>query len=163
MKVIAMSLRTTLLALTVAAVGASSACSVEDVPSVPTYERDVRPIMQSRCVRCHGADGMLNSDPLQQDTIHGAPTFGVFTQLDDLPCPKDADGGVIDAGPLTCNFGLLHYATLAVDLFRQRIHGVGSDGKSCGDACRMPPPPSDPLTARQLQVLDAWIAEPSPM
>jgi hypothetical protein len=34
-----------------------------DVPTFVSYKRDIAPMMQAHCTRCHGAGGMLNTDP----------------------------------------------------------------------------------------------------
>ena len=33
------------------------------VPDRPSYERDIKPLMEAHCIRCHGAGGTLNADP----------------------------------------------------------------------------------------------------
>jgi hypothetical protein len=156
-----MSLRTTLLALMVAAAAASSACSVEDVPSVPTYQRDVKPILQSRCVRCHSDCPSFHADPELPACDAGnpaevsgqAPFNGVFTD----PPGFDSTMTMVDGGSQACNT-IAFYATDpgGIATLKARI-----EAKDCS---RMPPPPSDPLTDRQRQVFEAWLAEqPSPM
>ena len=34
-----------------------------EAPLFPTYHNDVKPILEAHCIRCHGAGGMLNTDP----------------------------------------------------------------------------------------------------
>jgi hypothetical protein len=47
-----------LLAASVAGVG----CNLEPgVPGQPTYELDVRPILEARCIRCHGFPPIANA------------------------------------------------------------------------------------------------------
>jgi hypothetical protein len=136
------------LSLSLSALG--GACATEAVPNVPTYQDDVKPILESRCIRCHGGNGMLNDDPDHTGYFaHARPTDGFFNRLED-DCP--------DAEISDCH-GLLFY-TPAADpnrsaMFTGFIHATGDDN-------RMPPPPSPPLTTRQIQVLDNWLAHCAP-
>jgi len=132
-------------------------CGVQSTaPPSPTYEADVKPIITSRCLRCHGAGGMLNDD-IDHTGVSGAgpgggaPTQGYFNQLEDTDCDP-VDGGV----PKTCKRGLLYYATTAAARLKNYIHSADPNG-------RMPPPPSPGLTTRQLEVMDNWMAESPPM
>jgi hypothetical protein len=128
-------------------------CEAQSIPYAPTYEADIKPIMVSRCVRCHGAGGTLNSDPDQQGTIRGAPLSGYFDRLEDQGDCGATDGGVGPTGS-TCKRGLGYYARPPlVDTLESYIHA--------DTASRMPPPPSPKLTDRQLEVMDRWLAEPT--
>lgn len=99
--------------------------------------------MIARCVRCHGAGGHLNGDPLYERGT--PPTDSYFAQYDD-------SGDCVGAAAMTdaCMRGAKYYAG-QIKVF---IHLEGPG--------RMPPPPSDPLSDRQLEVLDRWLAEPTP-
>jgi hypothetical protein len=140
-------------ALALVAAGAlGSACSPEDVPNVPTFETDVRPLMLSRCVRCHGAGGTENADPQQQETawVGAAPINGYFDHLEDQDCPPAASPPALNCPPAPCKCGLAFYANNGK--LTAYIHGTGN--------ARMPPPPTPPLSDRQLQLLDRWAADP---
>lgn len=141
--------RITIIVACSLALGAlASGCGVQSTaPKLPTYEADVKPILVSRCVRCHGANNMLNDDPDHGGIgAGGAPFDGFFNRLDD-DCP--------DAQPLGCH-GLRFYTTAEMPnkaaLFTSYI-------TSTADSGRMPPPPSPPLTSRQIDVLLNWQAE----
>jgi mono/diheme cytochrome c family protein len=45
-----------------AAVVGGAGCG-NPVPDRPSYERDIKPLMEAHCIRCHGAGGTLNADP----------------------------------------------------------------------------------------------------
>ena len=134
------------MSLSAAVLGA--ACTPEDVPGDPTYMDDVKPILESRCIRCHGAGGSLNADPDHTGiSPGGAPFDGFFTQLDDLCTAMMKTTG--------CH-GLLHYTAAANPppdasaILKTYIHATTD--------MRMPPPPSPALTARQIGIFDAWLA-----
>jgi len=128
----------------------AGACSPENVPNNPTYEDDVRPILESRCIRCHGAGGTLNTDPDHTGLVKGgAPFNGYFNQLGE-DCPNDG-------GPPGSCHGLLWYTVATfppngADLLTKYI-------RSTDDNMRMPPPPTPPLTTRQLDVFNKWLAK----
>jgi hypothetical protein len=112
-------------------------CGENPVPERPTYSRDVKPLVEARCIRCHGAGGTLNQDPDIPDASawKGAPTNGDFTSLAD-----DAAG----------KHGLAYYTTTGgFILFK-------------GFLQTMPPPPADPLSERDMTILLRWAQNPLP-
>jgi mono/diheme cytochrome c family protein len=133
---------------------AGGACSPEDIPHTPTFAADVEPIMLSRCVRCHGAGGTLNDDPDHTGPFPGlAPIDGYFDRLEDI-CP--------DGGTSNCKHGLLYYVKSADPATPAKRMTLVNYIHSTSDASRMPPPPTPKLTTRQIQVIDAWMAEDDP-
>jgi hypothetical protein len=111
-----------------------------DVPIRPSYKTDIAPLMEARCIRCHGAGGTLNLDPditpSPAYSLHGAPTNGYFTQLDDVSTGK---------------YGLLHYAVTPAASMQLYVVSIG-----------MPPPPADKLDDRDTDMLFRWLANPLP-
>ena len=109
------------------------------VPDRPTYERDIKPLMEAHCIRCHGAGGTLNADPdIMSVKVHGAPTMSDFTLL------QDANG----------RLGLLHYTAMGAG-------GVASlHAYVDGLLGPMPPPPADRLTNWESDLLFTWANNP---
>jgi len=126
----------------------AAGCSPESVPNAPTYEVDVKPILESRCIRCHGGGGELNDDKTHTGTFAGlAPSDGYFNRLDDQ-CPDGSTTG--------CSHGLLYYTMAETPNKADTLTGYID---STMDSGRMPPPPSPALTSRQKEVLHNWLAK----
>jgi hypothetical protein len=116
-------------------------CGENDIPENPSWARDIQPLMEAHCIRCHGGGGMMNGDP-------------------DVPpnkipnCGSPVDGGAYTCKPLLGNFtteaGLMTYAKIGVVQMKKYL------------AYPMPPPPSEPLTDYEYNLLLAWIANPLP-
>ena len=117
------------------------------VPAKPTFTVDVLPIFRAHCVRCHGAGGTLNVDPLG---LEMAPPSTFLDQYDDkVDCTPDAMGNV----PLTCVGGARYDAQDgAIHLYINATQGL-----------RMPMQPSEPLDSWELAVVNNWVAEMPPL
>lgn len=112
-------------------------CGEEEVPVRPTYSRDIAPLMEAHCIRCHGAGGTLNADPdiPANAKFTGPPTNGDFTSLN--------DNGNVN--------GLLHYTGAGIAILKLYV-----------DSGPMPLPPANPLTDREHDLLMTWAANPLP-
>ena len=115
--------------------GAFIGCGQVAVPENPSYERDIKPLMEAHCIPCHGAGGMLNSDPDSAKVLGVlAPVNGNFTLLHD-----------------TGNqFGLLHYTAATTT-------GVALMGTFLP---MMPPSPAPKLTSWEHDLLIKWVNNP---
>jgi hypothetical protein len=104
----------------------------------PSYEADIKPLMEAHCIRCHGAGGMLNEDPDMKKILAGQPaaTNGDFTRLD------DANG----------RHGLMFYTA-----------GSAANLHLYVDTGPMPPPPSSRLTSFEYDTLFNWAESPNPL
>jgi hypothetical protein len=117
-------------------------CGENAVPENPSWSRDIQPLMEAHCVRCHGGGGTLNGDP------DVPPNFknGI--------CPPPTDGGAYDCTPTAGNFttqaGLMVYTASGGLLLKGFL------------AYPMPPPPSEPLTDYEYNLLMDWAAHPLP-
>jgi hypothetical protein len=112
----------------------SPGCNLEpSVPGSPTYEADVRPIFESRCLRCHG-------DPALQVATPG-------DRFDLYECPA------VDGSAGLCVSGAKGRAVV----IKSRINfAVGVGG-------HMPPSPAAPLSPYQIDTITKWADEPTPL
>ena len=129
----------TLLALPFAF--ASLACAPDEgpVPANPTYANDVRPIFIAQCVHCHGANDMLNVGD-----VNGAPNKPAYCYLQRY----ESTGDCSNPGMLAADCKRGAGSALCTTQVPLRINLASS--------LRMPPPPADPLTNWQKEVIYNW-------
>jgi hypothetical protein len=127
--------------------GAAGCSTYPAAPAEPAFDTDVLPIFQSHCTRCH--DNNLDGGPLHQ----------VFR--------PDASGGPIKAGAPQLNaFGPCYPTDGGVPLCYLPSYGAAIHTdihRAEDDSQRMPLPPSRPLNEWEMNVVDTWLAEPSPI
>jgi len=117
------------------ALTALSACSPE-VPAAPTYTKDVGPILDAHCVRCHGQGGTLNKYGIPVNGTDHPPKVCYLQRYDD-----DCSSGTCLSGAMTCASLIVSYVNLPA-----------------ANGLRMPPSPSDPLNDWEKGVLKNWAA-----
>jgi hypothetical protein len=118
------------VALGVALAGVVAGCGENPVPDNPTYSRNIKPLLEAHCTRCHGAGGMKNADPyIGPVTPPGAMTATITTPHSDF--------------------------TKMADLM------LWSGAFSMWLDAPMPPPPADPLTGWERELLLKWCAAPN--
>ncbi|HEY7374392.1 MAG TPA: hypothetical protein VIF57_19670 [Polyangia bacterium] len=121
-----------------AALLALAACT-PDVPDAPTYTKDVQPILEAHCVRCHGANDTLNPDPTVPYDLK-MPIFCYLQRYDDEGCETQA----------TCKHGAGYCgSTASGNLILTEINTLEGD-------LRMPPLPADRLNDWEMEVLTRW-------
>ena len=123
------------LALVVGAAG----CGSNSIPENPGWARDIQPLMEAHCIRCHGGGGKLNGDP---DVPPGSLK---------VACAPIPDGGAYTCAPSLGNFttqaGLMPYHLLMQSYLNYP----------------MPPPPSEPLDDFETKLLLKWAGETNPL
>jgi hypothetical protein len=123
-----------LLLVAVSALGLGLAgCGEEPAPDFPTYTNNVAPLLGARCVRCHGAGGTTNDDPYSPPPVLIDKTTGLPAVTKEKPATK-LDTYASAKGGVALFFAIY----------------LGS----------MPPPPSPPLTDRELEILSRWNKNP---
>jgi hypothetical protein len=142
--------------LALAAAAALGGCNLE-TPAMPSYEKDVRPIFLSHCIRCHGAGGTLQGDP-----DDGSPgTCYLNTFADQGTCTVPADGSA-PLATATCKPGA-RSCTLPI-VAGSTVSWMSSVmiGNPNMPTVSMPPPPAPALTDWELDVVRRWIVNPLP-
>ena len=140
----------TLLAVpfAIALAGAALGCSPEPPPANPTYMNDVRPIFIAHCTRCHGEGEMLHS-MIQANGFANKPSFCYLQRYDDA---GDCSG--TPPNPEVCFFG----ASAPLCVMQAPLYIT----QPAGSELKMPPPPADPLTDWETEVITRWAANGAP-
>jgi hypothetical protein len=129
------------LALLVVAGGALAGCGEEPIPVNVSYATDIKPLMEARCIRCHGGGGTLNKEP-------GLPAWFIAKFTSDTPKTSD----------FTTYAGTKMFAPL----FKLYLVPSPADPTTTPPIPAlpylMPPLPSPPLTSREKEMLLEWAA-----
>ena len=128
-----------LAGLVVAAVGCAP-----DVPANPTYTNDVAAILDAHCVRCHGANDMLNA-MFVFNAVQPPTTCYLQRYEDEGDCSVAGGTCKAGAGNAACAPAIATY--------------IDAD-RSTRPA--MPPLPSEPLNDWEKDVLKRWAAHGAP-
>jgi hypothetical protein len=124
-------MRKMLFLVAVSTLGLGAVGCEEPLPENPTWAVDIKPLVEARCVRCHGAGGTLNDDP------------------DSPPLPK-SDKEVPQNG---------YFNMLENDGAKHGLKFYGGALKTYLNL-PMPPPPASPLSDREKDLLIKWGKNP---
>jgi hypothetical protein len=134
----------------------ASACQTfPEEPAAPTYAKDVAPILNAHCVRCHGAQGML-----RKEIINGAesPEWGIIDcYLDQMDPRGDC---TFDGGPpnlATCMPGAKFCAS-PISAGTTMTYFDIYVFQAANTVRRMPPPPAPELNEWEMNTLKRWVA-----
>jgi hypothetical protein len=125
---------------------AAAGCGSSDapVPTNPTYTKDVKPILDGHCIKCHGMDDMLHTM-----IINGYPNSPSYCYLqryaDEGDCSNLANPDCkMGAGNSFCQNQMASYVILT------------------DPVSRMPPAPDAPLNDWEQQVITRWVNNGGP-
>jgi hypothetical protein len=133
---------------------ALAGCGEEPIPDTVSYVRDVKPLMEARCIRCHGAGGMQNKDP-------SLPAWFVGNYTD---TPKGSSDLTTFESTMR-NAGLFK---IYLNPMPEKLMGDPTPEQPMGTPpapaveSLMPPPPAPPLTTREHDMLLKWALDPRP-
>jgi hypothetical protein len=143
-----LTVKTLALGMLALALGGVAACAPEK-PAAPTYTKDVGPILDAHCSRCHsahGPGGAFQGDPGANPPLPLACHLD-FYEGDPAKCTADPDGG---APPASCNgarFCAMTFGTVMKLYIR-------------GQSMPMPPPPATLMNDWEADVVEAWLKNP---
>ena len=122
-----------------------SGCSPE-VPVNPSFARDVQPIFNARCVRCH--DETLRAEMVPAGyPNNGAPKICHLNRYEST--------GDCSAGGTTCSLGASQCANIAPGMGGYLAARV--DPAVEHDPARMPPAPAPALNDYESAVVNKWL------
>ena len=122
-----------------------SGCSPE-VPATPSFARDVQPIFNARCIRCH--DETLRNEPPPTAQPGKLPKFCHLNRYDSEPV------GCTPGAP-PCSMGASACVSIPGEM--GGYLAVRVDPAVDNDVARMPPPPADPLNDYESAVINKWL------
>jgi hypothetical protein len=136
-----------------------AACGSSDppAPTGPTFAADVQPIFAAHCVRCHGANGMLN-DALNDDGTPsgiGTPTLcylSMYASTGDCS-PAGVAAGACKQGAQYCATPMGDPPASFIELFALTL---------TQEQGGMPPLPRPALSAAEKDVIREWLENPIP-
>jgi hypothetical protein len=124
--------------VTVGAATVAAGCNLEpSVAGVPTYEADVKPILESRCIRCHGDPPLHFNNPLATPT----------DRFDLYECPA------VDGSAGACTRAAKDVAAIMATYITAPSDSI----------THMPPAPAAPLSPYQIDTITKWAAESPPL
>ncbi len=128
------------VALTLAGVAFGCGADMPEVPANPTYTKDVAPILNAHCVRCHGADNMLHQMP-----IKGTPMTPATCYLQRYEDDCSVTPCKVGVGNASCAQLINLYINAARDTLQA-----------------MPPLPSEALNDWEKEVIARWTMHGTP-
>lgn len=132
------------IAFAIAALGCGSD-QPPQVPANPTYTADVAPILNLHCIRCHGAGDMLNI--MNVNGYPNSPSICYLQRYED-------EGTCADPNDLNCKHGAGFCGTRPADGMESLITSMINMPNDSTE--RMPPPPADPLSDFEKEVINRW-------